>query len=139
MLIRQYIHPTDYTAVYQLWQTAGPGVHPGRSDSEPEIKKKLARDPDLFLVAEDQGRIIGTVLGGFDGRRGIIYHLAVSQEGRQQGIGSALMLEVEARLKAKGCIRCYLLVIPSNDTAAAFYTHRGWQEMGLHIFGKDLI
>jgi len=139
MLIRQYAHPADYSAVYQLWQSVGPGVHRGRSDTEPEIKKKLERDPDLFLVAEDQGQIIGTVLAGFDGRRGIIYHLAVSPEGRQQGIGAAMMREVEARLIAKGCLRCYLLVVPGNDIAVNFYTHRGWQEMDIHIFGKDLV
>ena len=53
------------------------GVHVGRSDTPAEIEKKLARDPDLFLVAECEQQIIGSVIGGYDGRRGMIYHLAV--------------------------------------------------------------
>ena len=50
----------------------------GRSDTLAEITKKVQRDPDLFLVAEADGRLIGSVIGGFDGRRGMIYHLAVA-------------------------------------------------------------
>ena len=60
----------------------------GRSDTLAEIAKKLERDPDLFLVAESAGRIIGSVICGFDGRRGIIYHLAVASTFRGQGTAS---------------------------------------------------
>jgi ribosomal protein S18 acetylase RimI-like enzyme len=109
-----------------------------RSDQPAEIQKKLQRDPDLFLVAELDGQIIGTVLGGYDGRRGIVYHLAVLEAYRQQGIGAALMSELECRLKAKGCIRCYLLVTKENENAMRFYEHSGWECMDLHIYGKDL-
>jgi ribosomal protein S18 acetylase RimI-like enzyme len=136
--IRVYKHPQDYPSVLDLWQTAGPGVHVRRSDSAAEIEKKLQRDPDLFLVAERDGRIIGTVMGGFDGRRGVIYHLAVVQEYRQLGLGTALMDDVERRLKEKGCIRSYLLVTRDNPGAVDFYTHRGWETMDLHIMAKDL-
>ena len=67
------------------------------SDTLNEIAKKVQRDPDLFLVAEVDNRLIGTVIGGYDGRRGMIYHLAVANEYRQQGIGEVLMEEVERR------------------------------------------
>ena len=60
-----------------MWASIEKGVHTGRSDTPPEIEKKIARDPDLFLVAEVEHQIIGSVIGGFDGRRGLIYHLAV--------------------------------------------------------------
>jgi ribosomal protein S18 acetylase RimI-like enzyme len=93
----------DYDAVLALWQNAGDGLGIGRSDTRAEIAKKLQRDPDLFLVAEDDGTIIGTVIGGYDGRRGLIYHLAVARAYRERGIGTLLMNEVERRLRAKGC------------------------------------
>jgi ribosomal protein S18 acetylase RimI-like enzyme len=121
-----------------MWQASGPGVHLGRSDSPQEIEKKLRHDPELFLVAEVQGKIVGTVLGGFDGRRGLVYHLAVAQAQRGQGLGRTLMDEIERRLRAKGCIRSYLLVTRDNPEAVDFYAHRGWDKMDLTIMAKDL-
>jgi ribosomal protein S18 acetylase RimI-like enzyme len=137
--LREFRYPEDYEAVKELWNTAGPGVHLGRSDSPEEIQKKLQRDPELFLLAEAGGNVIGTVLGGFDGRRGIIYHLAVNQAYRQQGIGEALMDEVELRMVAKGCLRSYLLVTHDNLGAQHFYEKRGWEKMPLYVYGKDLV
>jgi len=123
--------------VVDLWEHAGPGVHVGRSDTLEEIAKKVQRDPDLFLVAEAEGRLIGSVIGGFDGRRGMIYHLAVADEYHQRGIGAALMGEVERRLKAKGCLKSYLLVVSGNEAAVQFYAKRGWQAMDITILGKE--
>jgi len=111
----------------------------GRSDTLPEIEKKLKRDPDLFLVAESEGNIIGSVIGGFDGRRGLIYHLAVETSFRGMGIGSHLMNEVEGRLRAKGCLKCYLLVTNDNPDVEGYYRQHGWQPMDtVHLFGKEL-
>src|SRR5919108_1309947 len=93
--IREFCFPADYEAAFALWQSIERGVHTGRSDTPAEIEKKLARDPDLFLVAEADGAIIGSVIGGYDGRRGLVYHLAVAPDFRGIGIGSRLMEEVE--------------------------------------------
>ena len=136
--IRTFDYPEDYEAVLVLWNHAGPGIHVRRSDTPQEIEKKLQRDPDLFLVALSGEKIVGSILGGFDGRRGMVYHLAVEQAYRQQGIGAALMDELELRLKARGCIRSYLLVTKENETAMQFYQQRGWERMDLWIYGKDL-
>ncbi len=137
--IRQFKFPADYQSVYELWLSIEKGVHVGRSDSPTEIEKKISRDPDLFLVAECQNKIIGSVIGGYDGRRGLVYHLAVSTLFRGQGIGSRLMDEVEARLRAKGCLKCYLLVIEDNHEAETYYQNHGWQHMqDIHLFGKEL-
>ena len=136
--IRQFIYPDDYPAVLALWETAGPGLHIGSSDSPQEILKKLQRDPDLFLVAEIDGLIVGTVIGGFDGRRGLIYHLGVLSGYRRSGIGRALMAEVEARLQEKGCLKCYLMVIEDND-AAQFYEACGWEIQDVQLFAKEFI
>jgi ribosomal protein S18 acetylase RimI-like enzyme len=122
-----------------LWSQAGEGIHIRRSDERQEIAKKINRDPDLFLVAEVQGEIIGSVLGGFDGRRGMMYHLAVSKPYRKKGLGETLMKELERRLIAKGCIRYYLLVTKDNHEALSFYEAHGWQRMDdLYAYGKNL-
>lgn len=110
-----------------------------KSDTPEEIEKKTRHDPDLFLVAEIEGKIVGTVIGGFDGRRGLIYHLAVHPDARKKGIGTKLMEEVESRLKNKGCIRSYLLVTRENEYAMKFYEALGWSRMDtVEIFGKEL-
>jgi ribosomal protein S18 acetylase RimI-like enzyme len=136
--IRAFRHPEDYPAVFTLWSNAGPGIHLRKSDTPEEIAKKQLRDPDLFLVAEMDGEIIGAVIGGFDGRRGVVYHLAVSPEHRKMGIGDALMAELENRLRAKGCIRMNLLVDSTNDGAMRFYEQHGWDRLDLFVYGKDL-
>jgi ribosomal protein S18 acetylase RimI-like enzyme len=136
--IRLFRFPDDYDAVIQLWNQAGPGIHVRRSDAPEEILKKLQRDPDLFVLAVSGEKIIGSVIGGFDGRRGLVYHLAVEETYRQQGLGKALMAELETRLRTKGCIRCYLLVTKDNEPALHFYESQGWEEMDLYILGKDL-
>lgn len=135
-MIRQFDFTRDYQAVMQLWESAGPGVRVGPSDSPDAIKQKLSRDPDLFLVAEQGGRLIGAVLGGYDGRRGLVYHLAVSPDVRGNGTGTALMNELEARLKAKGCYKYMLLVRMENPSVIDFYRRLGWEEMPVRILGK---
>jgi ribosomal protein S18 acetylase RimI-like enzyme len=138
LVLREFIFPSDYPQVINLWKNAGPGIHLRRSDERDEIIKKLQRDPDLFILAEINGLIIGSVLGGFDGRRGMVYHLAVGDAYRKKGIGTVLMNELEKRMKQKGCIRSYLLVTRDNLDAIRFYKTTGWEQMDLLIYGKDL-
>ena len=138
--IRQFCFPADYQQIIELWSSIQRGVHVGRSDSPSEIEKKLTRDPDLFLVAECESKIIGSVLGGYDGRRGLIYHLAVSAAFRGKGIGSRLMNEVESGLRARGCLKCYLLVASDNYEVESYYQERGWQHMNdVRLYGKNLL
>jgi ribosomal protein S18 acetylase RimI-like enzyme len=137
--IREFCFPDDYDEVVALWKNAGAGIQLRRSDTPEEILKKLKHDPDLFLLALAENKIIGTVIGGFDGRRGLVYHLAVDAGHREQGIGSLLMDEIERRLSEKGCIRSYLLVTKENESAMHFYEKRGWQNMdSVQVYGKDL-
>jgi ribosomal protein S18 acetylase RimI-like enzyme len=137
--IREFCFPDDFPQVEYLWASIEKGVHLGRSDTPDEIQKKLARDPDLFLVAEDDGKIIGTVVGGYDGRRGLLYHLAVAASFRGRGTGSRLMEEIEARLRAKGCIRCYLLVTTDNPEGMSYYEKNGWERMDAVVpYAKNL-
>lgn len=137
--IREFNFPDDFLPAFHLWQGIEKGVHVGQSDTLSEIEKKFKHDPDLFLVAEADGKIIGSVIGGFDGRRGLIYHLAVSASFRGLGIGSRLMNEVEARLRSKGCLKSYLLVTTDNPEAMQFYEERGWSHMDkVKLYGKEL-
>lgn len=135
-MIREFELARDYNAVLALWKSIGPGVNISPSDTREEIAKKLQRDSDLFLVAEESGHIVGTVLGGYDGRRGLVYHLAVAESYRGNGLGTALMNELESRLKAKGCYKYYLLVTPDNLGVMDFYRRMGWEEMPVKMMGK---
>lgn len=136
--VREFSFEADYPALLSLWNQIEKGMNVGRSDTPEEIKKKLQRDPDLFLVAENNGSIIGSAIGAFDGRRGMIYHLAVHQDFRGQGVGAALLSEVERRLQAKGCLKCLLLVFADNTEAIQFYRTHGWREQTEDIvFSKE--
>jgi ribosomal protein S18 acetylase RimI-like enzyme len=137
--IREFRFSEDYSQVKGLWESMEKGVNLGRSDTPEEIQKKVAHASELFLIAEEEGQIIGAVIGGFDGRRGLIYHLAVTASSRSQGIGSRLMDELESRLRAKGCIRSYLMVTVDNEEAMRFYEKRGWERMDWVLpYGKNL-
>jgi ribosomal protein S18 acetylase RimI-like enzyme len=137
--IREFCFPADYETVFALWRSIERGVHTGRSDTPEENEKKLYRDPKLCLVSVAEGRIIGSVIGGYDGRRGLVYHLAVDAAFRGRGIGSRLMDELESRLRRKGCLKCYLLVTSDNPEAEVYYRQRGWQHMDtVRLYGKEL-
>ncbi len=125
--IREFSFADDYDRTIELWRSIETGMNVGPSDAPEEIQKKLERDPDLFLVAVVSSEIIGTVIGAFDGRRGMIYHLAVHKNYRRHGVGIQLLSEVEKRLQAKGCLKCYLHVLEENTEAIQFYKNRGWR------------
>lgn len=136
MRIRQFDYDQDLESVLNLWKNSFPQIRISPSDDPKEIRKKLQRDADLFLVAEEDERIIGAVLGGFDGRRGMIYHLAVDPSRRGEGIGRVLMEEVEDRLRVKGCHKYYLLITKDNRDTIGFYESLGCEVMDLFILGK---
>lgn len=136
--IRPFEFEKDLNPVIELWSHAGPGIQLSQSDQPNEIKKKIKRDPDLFLVADLGEVIVGAVLGGYDGRRGIVYHLAVVPEYREHGVGKMLMQDLEKRLQLKGCLKYYLLVTRQNKEALDFYEKIGCQVMDMYLLGKEL-
>lgn len=138
MLIRPFTMQ-DYEPVFGLWTGAGTGVNIRPSDRLEEIEKKLARDPDLFLVAEEDERVVGVIIGAWDGRRGWLHHLAVEPDYRRRGIAATLIREVEQRLKARGCLKVNLLIFRDNDAARALYESLGYTVMEpLMAMGKEL-
>lgn len=136
MIIETFVLERDLEPVVKLWANSGPGIQLARSDTEAEIRKKLTRDPELFLVARDGNQLLGAVLGGYDGRRGMVYHLAIEERCRKQGIGTVLMAELENRLSEKGCLKYYFLVRKGNNDAIEFYSQIGCELMDLYVMGK---
>ena len=126
----------DYQRVVDLWHSAG--IVLSRSDDKEGVAKKLGRDPDLFVVSDDGGRIIGAVMGCYDGRRGWVNHLAVAPDYQRRGLGAAIMAELELRLQAKGCDKVNLLIEPSNSNAQGFYEKLGYERDELIFMEKWL-
>ena len=127
----------DYLVVRELWQAASLELRPG--DEIEDIKLKLQRDPDLFLIAEQDNRIVGSVIGGWDGRRGWIYHLAVSPNYRRKKVGSGLIEELEKRLVSKGARMINAQIHKLNTKSSTFFKAVGYDERShLIMIGKQL-
>jgi ribosomal protein S18 acetylase RimI-like enzyme len=128
----------DYQAVADLWRRAGLWIRP--SDAAEQVALKLARDPDLFLVACADGRTVGVTMGGWDGRRAYVYHLAVDPRWQRRGVGDRLMDELERRFRAKGALKAKLQIMVGNDPSAAFFAARGYAlETDCLPWGKELV
>jgi len=112
--------------VVALWRDvfAYPAPH---NDPAFTIGLKLRKDRGLFFVAVDDERVIGTVMGGYDGHRGWIYLLAVLPAARRRGIGTALVRHVEAALRESGCPKVNLQVLPGNAEVIEFYRKLGFK------------
>lgn len=115
----------DEPAVVALWSEVFAG-DPPRNEPRAVIRRKLRVQRELFLVGELDGEVVGTVIAGFDGFRGWVYHLAVHPRFRRRGFGRTLMREAEARLKALGCPKVNLQVRASNVEVVAFYERLGY-------------
>jgi len=135
MEVREF-HLDDYEAVIGLWRRTG--LLPSRSDERAEIAKKLERDPELFLVGIKSGVIVGTALGGYDGRRGWVYRLAVAPELQANGFGAALLQELESRFRKKGCLKVNLLIETDNADVQGFYQRHDYESDDLIFMEKWL-
>jgi ribosomal protein S18 acetylase RimI-like enzyme len=128
----------DYAEVRDLWRRSDLLLRP--SDERDAVELKLARDPDLFLVARTAGTIVATVMGGWDGRRAYVYHLAVDPGHRRRGIAGALMDELEERFRGKGALKVKLQILTGNDASLAFFEQRGYElETPCRPVGKQLV
>jgi ribosomal protein S18 acetylase RimI-like enzyme len=102
------------------------------------IRDKLSIQRDLFFVATLDDRLVGTIMGGYDGHRGWIYSLAVCPEVRRRGIGTALMRHVERELAVRGCPKVNLQVLSSNAATVSFYERLGYSVEERVSMGKLL-
>jgi len=136
MLIRPF-EAADEDAVVALWESCG--LVRAWNDPRRDIARKLAVQPELFLVAVDGETIAGTVMAGYEGHRGWINYLAVSPSRRGEGIGRALMAEAERLLLELGCPKVNLQVRAGNDEALAFYAALGYTPDAAVSLGRRLI
>jgi ribosomal protein S18 acetylase RimI-like enzyme len=118
----------DYGAAIALWSSVE-GVEICEGDSREEMANYFQRNPGLSRVAEVDGKIVGAVLCGHDGRRGWIYHLAVAETSRRQKVGKLLLDACLDGLRAAGLKRALILVAGDNPGGQQFWLRNGWENI----------
>ena len=120
----------DYPQVYALWMSIhGFGIRTV-DDSREGVEKFLKRNPATSVVAVEEGRIVGAILCGHDGRRGCLYHVCVAEEYRMRGIGKAMVVFCMEALRAEHINKVSLIAFTKNDIANAFWKQIGWTKRG---------
>ena len=125
LVIRPF-EAADREAVVALWAIVFPD-EPAWNESHGLIDRKLTVQPELFLLAELDGRIVGSIIAGFDGVRGWVHKVGAHPSYRRKGIAGQLMSAVEEGLRAMGCNKLNLQVREGNETAVRFYEDAGYQ------------
>ena len=115
----------DCEEVLAFWQDIE-GVGLNESDTPEQLTAFLRRNRGFSLVARGQGRIVGAVLCGHDGRRGYLHHLAVAKDHRNRGLGTALVQRCLSQLANIGILKCNIFVYNDNDDGSAFWRSTGW-------------
>ena len=136
MKIRPY-RPADEQAVVDLWRECG--LTRPWNDPHKDIARKLALQPELFLVGTIDDAVMASVMAGYEGHRGWMNYLAVAPRHRGHGFGRALVEHVERLLLERGCPKVGLLVRNSNKEAAEFYLRLGYAQDESISLGKRLI
>ena len=116
----------DYSDIYHLWLSCkGMGLN-DVDDSENGIARFLEHNPNTCFIAEKDGKLVGVIMAGNDGRRGYIYHVAVNPSFRKQGIGSMLIKTALDALKQLGISKVALVVFEKNEYGNAFWEEQGF-------------
>jgi len=128
----------DFDEMYVLWKEAG--LNLGSLQSEKEYTEKtIELNPNSSFVATEKEKIVGSVFGAFNGKRGWIYHLAVHKSWQNKGLGSLLLNKTEQALKKSGAERILLGVIKSNLKVLTFYKKHGYAKVTDAIWmGKNI-
>jgi putative acetyltransferase len=137
MTTREFVI-ADYDRAVALWEEVD-GVEVCEGDSRAEIQNYLARNPGLSRVAEEDGIIAGAVLCGHDGRRGLIYHLAVVPAFRGRGVGKLLLDDCVRGLREAGIKRAIILVAGDNSLGHKFWLRNGWEDLDALPMALDLV
>jgi ribosomal protein S18 acetylase RimI-like enzyme len=115
----------SYNSVIDLWRKAGISI--GSSDSEEEVGRMLKRNPNLLLIGKLNERVIAVVMGGFDGRRGYVHHLAVDPIHQKKGYGKRIMDELINNFRRIGVHKIHLFIERENQDIVNFYKNLDWQ------------
>jgi len=135
LVIRRF-QPTDTDAVVDLWQQCGL-TRPWNNPYE-DIALKMDFQPELLFVGTLDGRVVATVMAGYEGHRGWIQYLGVSPDYQRQGIGTRIMVEAERALRGLGCVKINLQVRETNQAVIAFYEQLGFSDDHVLGMGKRL-
>jgi ribosomal protein S18 acetylase RimI-like enzyme len=134
--IRQFAE-TDRAAVVRLWEACGL-LRPW-NDPDRDIDRKIARDPEGFLIGESEGRLVAAAMAGYDGHRGWVNYLAVHPDAGGSGFGRKMMEAAEKHLVELGCPKINTQVRGSNSDAITFYEQIGFSHDDVVSLGKRLI
>lgn len=134
--VRAY-RSADEQAVVSLWARCE--LTRPWNDPHEDVRRKLAVQPEMFLVAVAAGEVVGTVMAGYDGHRGWINYLVVASDCRGRGIGRGLMEEAERLLRGLGCPKINLQVRAGNTAAVEFYRRLGYARDDVVSLGKRLV
>lgn len=135
MQIRAF-RPSDELAVIALWRECGLVVP--QNDPHKDIARKMLVSPELFIVGEADGSIVGSCMAGYEGHRGWINYLAVHPAHQRRGYATTLMREAERLLRSVGCPKINLQVRSSNSAVIAFYESIGFGDDSVVSLGKRL-
>ena len=116
----------DYENVYELWNSIIGFAIRSIDDSKEGIERFLKRNPTTSVVAEIDGKIIGAILCGHDGRRGCLYHVCVDEKYRRQGIGKQMVVFCMKALKEEKINKVSLIAFSRNDVGNAFWRELTW-------------
>lgn len=127
----------DTEAVVRLWRNCD--LTRPWNDPYKDIARKLSVQPELFLVAETAGRVVGSLMAGYEGHRGWFNYLAVDPGARRRGIARALVDHAERALLLMGCPKINLQIRRTNRGVIAFYESLGYLDDDVLSMGKRLI
>ena len=116
----------DYQGVYELWMTIKGFAIRSIDDSRVGVERFLKRNPTTSVVAVEDGKIVGSILCGHDGRRGCLYHVCVHADYRMQGIGKRMVVFCMNALKEEEISKVSLIAFTRNDIGNAFWNLIGW-------------
>ena len=116
----------DYSEVYALWkEIRGFGIR-SIDDSKEGVERFLKRNPSTSIVAEAEGKVVGTILCGHDGRRGCFYHVCVKEGFRKHGIGKAMAVAAMKALREEKINKVCLIAFSDNEVGNVFWKSVGW-------------
>jgi len=116
----------DYEGVYSLWMSIKGFAMRSIDDSREGVERFLARNPKTSVVALEEGKIVGAILCGHDGRRGCMYHVCVHEDYSMRGIGKAMVVFAMEALKKEEISKVSLIAFTQNDVGNAFWNRIGW-------------
>ncbi|MBR5800949.1 MAG: GNAT family N-acetyltransferase [Lachnospiraceae bacterium] len=116
----------DYEGVYELWMTIKGFAIRSIDDAKEGVERFIRRNPTTSVVAVEDGKIVGSILCGHDGRRGCLYHVCVHEDYRKRGIGKSMVVYCMEELEKEKISKVSLIAFTQNDIGNAFWKGLGW-------------